>query len=99
MKESLILTPQRIKKYREDKHFTRKDFATYFGISENTVKRWEEGISKPTGTAKMLLLVLLSPYPPSTITPGGVANFATAGLITLLREALDKRNGKKINLH
>ena len=96
MKESLILTPHNIMKYREDKHFTRKDFATYFGISENTVKRWEEGISKPTGTAKMLLLVLLSPVPQSKLTPGGVANFATAGLITLLREALSKRNGKKV---
>ena len=49
---------ENIKKFRQDKQFTQKDFADLFGVSKKTIEAWETGTRKPTGTAKRLFQMI-----------------------------------------
>ena len=36
-----------VKKLRESTHMSQAQFASYFGIPESTLKKWEQGARKP----------------------------------------------------
>lgn len=37
----------RIRQYRERKHYTQKEFAEKIGVSNSRVSNWEQGINRP----------------------------------------------------
>lgn len=47
-----------VKKLRNDKKLTQKLFAEILGISEKTVKEWEQGKNPIKGTASRLIYLL-----------------------------------------
>jgi putative transcriptional regulator len=53
------LTPSQIVSLRRKSRVDRPAFARSLGVSENTVKQWENGAKKPRGIALKLLAVVL----------------------------------------
>jgi len=47
-----------IKHIREKLHLSQAVFAAYFGISEKTLRDWEQNRRHPTGPARVLLAVI-----------------------------------------
>ncbi len=45
------------KQIREQLHLGRSAFAALMGVSPRTVRAWEQGERKPTGAARVLLLM------------------------------------------
>lgn len=53
-----LLKPSRIKLIRENNHVSQPVFALYLNTSESTVKQWESGDKRPSGTALKLLSIV-----------------------------------------
>ncbi len=51
-------SPKEIKEIRKKTCVNRKIFATYMGVSYQTVCAWEKGNKKPSGPARRLLSLL-----------------------------------------
>lgn len=49
------LSASDIRKIREVLQLSQPVFAKYIGVSDKAVKSWEQGLSKPTGSAARLL--------------------------------------------
>lgn len=47
-----------VKAIREKTGLSQQKFCMTFGVSINTLQHWEQGISSPRGTAKVLLKIL-----------------------------------------
>jgi len=54
-----------VKKIREKLHLSQAIFAAFFGISEKTVRDWEQHRRHPTGPARILLAVIA--YKPKVV--------------------------------
>jgi putative transcriptional regulator len=54
-----------VKKIREKLHLSQAIFAAVFGISEKTVRDWEQHRRHPTGPARILLAVIA--YKPKVV--------------------------------
>lgn len=52
------MTPDEIKKLRQNTHVSQSVFAAYLNTSSSTVKKWETGEKKPNGTALKLLNIV-----------------------------------------
>jgi putative transcriptional regulator len=50
--------PINVKEIRAKTGLSQQRFCTTFGISIHTLRHWEEGVSNPRGTAKVLLKIL-----------------------------------------
>jgi transcriptional regulator with XRE-family HTH domain len=55
-----ILSPESIKRFREERNLSQQALATLLNIGSKSVSRWERGISEPSGTAAAILPVLIS---------------------------------------
>lgn len=51
------ITPEEIKKYREEKGFTQDQLGDLLGVTQVSIDRWENGEVRPTGSAAMLLWI------------------------------------------
>lgn len=60
MKQEVKLTPENIKKWREENNLTQQQVAELLGIGVATVARWEAGTAKPTGTASTVLTTVIT---------------------------------------
>lgn len=57
------LTTQQIKKIREDLNLSQTVFAKLLNVSPSSIRQWEQGKRKPTGSTKVLLdLLKRSPH-------------------------------------
>jgi len=45
------------KAVRDKLKLTREQFAQLIGVSVRTVEKWEQGVSKPSGAARSLLII------------------------------------------
>lgn len=54
-----------VKHIRERLHLSQTIFASYFGISEKTLRDWEQNRRHPTGPARVLLAVIA--YKPKVV--------------------------------
>lgn len=54
------MTPAEIRTLRESLGWTNKRLAEACGVTESTVKRWQQGIRSPSGSALLLLRQLSS---------------------------------------
>jgi putative transcriptional regulator len=61
-KECLVeiteISPDTIKKIREQEKISQPIFAAYLNVSRNLISDWERGIKKPSGAALRLLSVV-----------------------------------------
>jgi DNA-binding transcriptional regulator YiaG len=53
------ISPETIKKYREDNKLTQEDLAEKLGVRGNSVWRWERGLSEPSRLAVRALKKLM----------------------------------------
>ena|SRR5688572_3002225 len=53
-----LIAPQEIKALRERLRVTQRQFAGWFGFSAATLRHWERGNRRPTGSALVLLCVI-----------------------------------------
>ncbi|MCA3142449.1 MAG: helix-turn-helix domain-containing protein [Betaproteobacteria bacterium] len=52
------ISPEDIKRIREQAHVSQPVFARYLNTSESTVQKWEAGTKRPSGMALKLLTVV-----------------------------------------
>lgn len=52
------ITPQFVKKLRNELKLSQKMFATILGVSEKTIEKWEQGVVEVKRTASRLLYIL-----------------------------------------
>jgi putative transcriptional regulator len=52
------ISPEDIKRIREQAHVSQPIFARYLNTSESTVQKWEAGTKRPSGMALKLLAVV-----------------------------------------
>ncbi len=52
------ITPNKIKKIRKESNYSQSVFARLLNVSISSVRQWEQGSRKPTGSAKVLLELL-----------------------------------------
>lgn len=52
-----------IRAVRERSGMTQSQFAATFGIGVGTLRKWEQGVRRPSGAAKSLLLVMEADLP------------------------------------
>jgi len=52
------ISPEGIKRIREQAHVSQPIFARYLNTSESTVQKWEAGTKRPSGMALKLLAVV-----------------------------------------
>jgi putative transcriptional regulator len=52
------ISPEDIKRIREQAHVSEPIFARYLNTSESTVQKWEAGTKRPSGMALKLLAVV-----------------------------------------
>jgi DNA-binding transcriptional regulator YiaG len=58
---TIIETPEvDVKGIRQREGLSQSEFATLYGIDEDTLKNWEQGRNRPDGPAKVLLAVIAS---------------------------------------
>jgi transcriptional regulator with XRE-family HTH domain len=57
-----ILSPESIKRFREERNLSQQALATLLNIGSKSVSRWERGISEPRGTAAAILSLLISDF-------------------------------------
>ena len=55
IKDSLVWEYRDLKESRKQLGYTQKQLAPWLGVSLKTIKNWEQGISKPSRAAMMLL--------------------------------------------
>ena len=55
-----VLSPESIKKFREERGLSQQALATLLNIGSKSVSRWETGQAEPSGTAAAILSVLIS---------------------------------------
>lgn len=53
-----VISPEGIKRIREQAHVSQPVFARYLNTSESTVQKWEAGAKRPSGMALKLLAVI-----------------------------------------
>jgi putative transcriptional regulator len=53
-----IMTPHQIQSLREKLGMRTTEFAVRIGVSDDTVRKWERGERKPSGSALILLYQL-----------------------------------------
>jgi DNA-binding transcriptional regulator YiaG len=58
IKDNLVWEYRDLKESRKQLGFTQKQLAPWLGVSLKTIKNWEQGISKPSRAAMMLLELL-----------------------------------------
>lgn len=61
MEASSKVTPEAIKKFRQENGLTQQQLAAILNVGVATISRWEVGTKSPTGTAAAVLEALLSP--------------------------------------
>ncbi len=61
MKTGSTITPEAIKKFRQDNGLTQQQLAAILNVGIASISRWEAGKKSPTGTAAAILEALLSP--------------------------------------
>ena len=54
------LTPEAIKQFRKEGGMSQQDLATVLGVGIATIKRWDKGEIKPSGTAAAILNTLIA---------------------------------------
>jgi putative transcriptional regulator len=54
----ITITPKLIKNIRKKSNFSQSVFAKLLNVSISSVRQWEQGLRKPTGSAKVLLELL-----------------------------------------
>ena len=54
------LTPEAIKIFRAEGGMSQRDLASALGVGIATIKRWEKGDIKPSGTAAAILNTLIA---------------------------------------
>jgi putative transcriptional regulator len=52
------ITPAKIRRIREKTRFSQTVFARLLNVSPSSVRQWEQGKRKPTGSTKVLLDIL-----------------------------------------
>jgi len=52
------ITPNKIKKIRKETSYSQSVFARLRNVSISSVRQWEQGARKPTGSARILLELL-----------------------------------------
>lgn len=55
IKDDLVWEYRDLKESRKELGYTQKQMAPFLGVSLKTIKNWEQGISKPSRAALMLL--------------------------------------------
>ena len=55
-----ILSPESVKRFREERGLSQQALATLLNVGTKTVSRWERGQTEPTGTTAAILSVLIS---------------------------------------
>nr|WP_320194260.1 helix-turn-helix domain-containing protein [uncultured Desulfobacter sp.] len=54
----ITITPYQIKKIRQKTNLSQSVFARLLNVSPSSVRQWEQGKRKPTGSTKVLLELL-----------------------------------------
>lgn len=54
----IAITPNQIKKIRQKTNLSQSVFARLLNVSPSSVRQWEQGKRKPTGSTKVLLELL-----------------------------------------
>jgi putative transcriptional regulator len=54
----ITIKPDDIQKARKQLGLSQDQFATAFGVSASTLRKWEQGQRSPTGAAKTLLKII-----------------------------------------
>ena len=52
---SVEITPEKIKKIRAKTKLSQSVFASLLNVSASSIRQWEQGLKRPTGSAKVLL--------------------------------------------
>jgi putative transcriptional regulator len=55
---SIHIDPEQIKHIRQKAHVSQSVFAKLLNVSPSSIRQWEQGKRKPTGSTKVLLEVL-----------------------------------------
>lgn len=50
-------TPEQVRNLRTKNNLSQPVFAQYLNVSDKLVKKWEQGLSKPTGAALKMLSI------------------------------------------
>jgi putative transcriptional regulator len=56
--KDISITPDKIKKIRNVSKYSQSVFARLLNVSISSIRQWEQGSRKPTGSAKVLLELL-----------------------------------------
>lgn len=56
--EKKVFLPEDIKRIRTENHVSQAVFAAILGIGKTTVQQWEQGLKRPSGSARRLLDLL-----------------------------------------
>jgi len=54
----VAIGPDEIRKARKSLGLSQGEFANAFGVSESTLRKWEQGQRAPTGAARTLLKII-----------------------------------------
>jgi transcriptional regulator with XRE-family HTH domain len=57
--EEIEITPDMIEDFMDTEDLNQKQMAEMFGVDPLTIRRWQKGNATPTGTAAMLMRVLM----------------------------------------
>jgi putative transcriptional regulator len=52
------IAPEAVRRIRQKTHFSQSVFARLLNVSPSSVRQWEQGKRKPTGSTKVLLDIL-----------------------------------------
>jgi putative transcriptional regulator len=52
-----LLSEPDAKQVRDKLELSREQFAILIGVSERTIEKWEQGVARPSGAARSLLIV------------------------------------------
>ena len=53
--KSVKITPEKIKRIREKTKLSQSVFASLLNVSPSSIRQWEQGLKRPTGSAQVLL--------------------------------------------
>ena len=56
--KNIKMSPKKIKKIRNETHFSQSVFAKILNVSISSVRQWEQGSREPTGSTKVLFDLL-----------------------------------------
>lgn len=58
--ESVLPTPEEIRKFRKAKGMPQYEFCKFFGVNQGTVCKWEKGSQQPHGSAAIILTKMMA---------------------------------------